>query len=304
MRTLLCLLAIVWLAGCAAPGGRAGDGIYVVKRGDTLYGIAWQHGVDYRALARLNKIEPPYTIQPGQQLRVNAPAPTAARTSTGTLAQTSGRGEGPAALTSSGSGARVSALAPHPGRAPEPLTRQTRRSGRQSVVASGAAAPSATLARDAPPVHRPTLGAPRIVEPDRDAVAQAEGAARSVGDFQWVWPAEGPISKRFSASADGKQGINIRGDVGQMVRAAAPGRVVYSGDGLRGYGNLVIVKHDVTYLTAYGYNNELLVEEGDEVRAGEWIATMGLASGVGAALHFELRQDGKPVDPLSSLPER
>jgi lipoprotein NlpD len=120
----------------------------------------------------------------------------------------------------------------------------------------------------------------------------------------WRWPVDGKIIRRFSANGSGKQGIELDGRVGESIFAASGGRVVYAGNGLRGYGNLVIVKHDAHYLTAYGYNSALLVKEGERVKAGQKIATMGIGPGSAAALHFELRRDGKPVDPLDYLPKR
>lgn len=117
----------------------------------------------------------------------------------------------------------------------------------------------------------------------------------------WAWPADGDVVKTFSADSDGKQGINISGSEGDPVKAAAAGRVVYSGSGLVGYGNLVIIKHSGDFITAYGYNRELLVSEGEDVRQGQTIARMG-TSGGRPLLHFELRQDGDPVDPQRYLP--
>jgi lipoprotein NlpD len=125
-----------------------------------------------------------------------------------------------------------------------------------------------------------------------------------VGEVAWRWPVEGKVVRGFSAASQGKQGIEIAGAHGQPVRAASGGRVVYSGNGLRGYGNLLIVKHNGRYLTAYGYNSRLLVKEGDTVTAGQEIALMGSGTDRDAGLHFELRRDGRAVDPLTYLPKR
>ena len=120
----------------------------------------------------------------------------------------------------------------------------------------------------------------------------------------WRWPTEGTLIARFGQSALGGNGIDISGRSGQSVIAAAGGEVVYSGSGLIGYGKLIIVKHNETYLSAYGHNQELRVSEGQKVAAGQTIALMGEGPGRKPVLHFEIRQNGKPVDPLRYLPSR
>lgn len=250
LRLVLLLLCCCLLAACArdtyAPvsdrGGARGDS-YTVSRGDTLYGIAFRHNLDYRDLARWNNIRPPYTIYPGQELRLAG-------------------------------GARRTASASSPPQS---------RPGSQTTGSS-------------PPTASRSGGAPASRQ-------QAPSPRRAETTIDWKWPTDGRVSKTFSADADGKQGINIGGSAGQAVRAAAPGRVVYSGSGLVGYGNLVIIKHDGDYLTAYGYNQELLVEEGADVSVGQQIARMG-RNGAESMLHFELRREGRPVDPLGYLPDK
>jgi lipoprotein NlpD len=118
-----------------------------------------------------------------------------------------------------------------------------------------------------------------------------------------LWPTEGVIVAGFEP-ASGKKGVDIRGQLGQGVVAAADGNVVYSGSGLIGYGNLLIIKHDDAYLSAYGHNRRLLVKEGAQVKQGEKIAEMGDSGKEGIILHFEIRRDGKPVNPLTYLPKR
>ena len=125
-----------------------------------------------------------------------------------------------------------------------------------------------------------------------------------VDPVAWLWPVEGPIVHRFNATAPGKKGIDIAGARGAAVRAAAAGRVVYSGDGLRGYGNLLIVKHSDRFLSAYAHNRVLLVKEGEHVVQGQTIAEMGSTEIDRVLLHFEIRLNGKPVDPLHYLPKR
>jgi lipoprotein NlpD len=120
----------------------------------------------------------------------------------------------------------------------------------------------------------------------------------------WVWPTDGRVKAGFGSSSLGGKGIDIAGSVGQPVRAAAEGEVVYSGSGLIGYGQLIIVKHSDVYLSAYGHNSRLAVREGDRVKAGETIAQMGEGPGKQPVLHFEVRQNGTPVDPIRYLPRR
>jgi lipoprotein NlpD len=121
---------------------------------------------------------------------------------------------------------------------------------------------------------------------------------------QWQWPADGEVVLGFGQSPRAAAGIVIGGRAGQPVMAAADGEVVYSGSGLAGYGQLVIIRHNAAWLSAYGHNDELLVHEGDRVRAGQPIGHMGPGADLAAALHFEIRRDGQPLDPLELLPER
>lgn len=120
----------------------------------------------------------------------------------------------------------------------------------------------------------------------------------------WVWPASGPLIGRFSSNGSLNKGIDIAGELGQPVLAASDGSVVYAGSGLRGYGELVIIKHSDTYVSAYGHNRRLLVREGQQVKVGQTIAEMGSTGTDRVKLHFEIRRQGKPVDPLQYLPRR
>lgn len=123
------------------------------------------------------------------------------------------------------------------------------------------------------------------------------------GPMRWQWPTAGNVKRGFNNTAS-KKGINIAGRLGQPVYAASGGDVVYSGSGLVGYGNLVIIKHDDVFLSAYGHNRRLLVKEGEKVKPGQMIAEMGETAKDGALLHFEIRQEGKPVDPMRYLPKQ
>ncbi len=121
---------------------------------------------------------------------------------------------------------------------------------------------------------------------------------------KWLWPASGTLVSRFSSNTSLKKGIDIAGQLGQSIVATADGSVVYAGSGLRGYGELVIIKHNDTFISAYGHNRRLLVNEGQTVKAGQKIAEMGSTGTDQVKVHFEIRRQGKPVDPLQYLPKR
>jgi len=227
---------------------------YVVKRGDTLYSIAWAHGLSYQQLAASNGIRYPYTIYTGQRLDLQAASPVPA----------------PAPMRETTTRTRpVPQPAPLPAATPLPAPAATP----AARVATPAVAPAATTA----------------------AVADYDG--------HWVWPTRGRLLRSYQSSGRGKKGIDIGGHEGQPVKAAANGKVVYAGSGLVGYGRLIIIKHNENLLSAYGHNSKLLVSEGDQVRAGQQIAEMGSSGTNRTELYFEVRKDGKPVDPLRYLPK-
>jgi len=131
-----------------------------------------------------------------------------------------------------------------------------------------------------------------------------QAAVKRTDTIRWLWPTTGTILNTFSASKLDRRGIDIAGKLGQPVQAAAAGKVVYSGNGLSGYGNLIIIKHSETYLSAYAYSQQRFVKEGMQVKAGTLIAKMGQQKTRTARLHFEIRKNGEPVDPLKYLPKR
>jgi len=202
-----------------------------VRRGDTLFRIASDHGISTLDLAMWNDIPPPYVIHPGQRLRLYP------------------------------QGARETAPRPAPSTSTKPVAVPTR-----------------------PPAPVPST-------PVASPVA-------------WHWPADGQIVGRYVAGEPTRQGIDIAGSAGSAVRAAGDGVVVYSGSGLVGYGELIIVKHNDAWLSAYGHNRTRLVNEGQLVKAGQQIAEMGRTGAARDMLHFEIRYSGKPVDPLQYLPKR
>lgn len=250
-----------------APGGS-----YVVTRGDTLYSIAFRNGVDFRDLAQWNGIASPYTIWPGQRL-VLSPSATAR-----------------APVVASG----------HAQRAPIAVAPPFEPVPRPASPASSGTPPPATVATTEIPVAGVPVPAPAALPPPAPAAA---GVSRVVSGVQWRWPADGQLVGRFK-SGDAMAGIEIAGKSGDPIRAAADGVVVYSGNGLVGYGELVIIKHSDSFLSAYGHNRKRLVKEGQRVTAGQQVAEMGSTGTTRNELEFQIRKDGNPVDPLGYLPPR
>ena len=170
---------------------------------------------------------------------------------------------------------------------------------RPAVTASSAPATAPAATAVAKPVSKP---APKVASKPTAAVP-ARSTAQAY-DGKWVWPTRGRVLSRFQSSGAGKQGIDIGGHADQPVKAAAHGKVVYAGSGLVGYGRLIIVKHNENLLSAYGHNNKLLVNEGEQVSAGQMIAKMGSSGTNRNELYFEIRKNGKPTDPLKYLPKQ
>ncbi|WP_186118036.1 peptidoglycan DD-metalloendopeptidase family protein [Burkholderia gladioli] len=165
---------------------------------------------------------------------------------------------------------------------------------------SNAAVPPLSSGPAMPPIYGAN-GAPANAGPSTaPAPAPTDAGSAGPSSVSFAWPVRGPILNQFDDSKN--KGVNIGGAAGTPVKAAADGRVVYAGNGLRGYGNLIIVKHDATYLTAYAHNRALMVKEGDSVTKGQKIAEMGNSDSDRVMLHFEVRRQGKPVDPLKYLP--
>nr|WP_244307200.1 peptidoglycan DD-metalloendopeptidase family protein [Azotobacter salinestris] len=185
--------------------------------------------------------------------------------------------------------------------------------GASPVVRQPAPAPVPAAARApvASPTSPPAMAAPQVrpapekVQPKPAPTAPvAQPAAPARSPSGWAWPAEGPLVGRFSSNGSLNKGIDIGGQLGQPVLAASDGSVVYAGGGLRGYGELIIIKHSDIYVSAYGHNRRLLVREGQQVKAGQVIAEMGSTGTDRVKLHFEIRRQGKPVNPLQYLPSR
>ncbi len=283
-------------AASASPRATSGTDAYRVERGDTLYSIAFRHGLDFRELARWNRIDAPYTIYPGQTLRLSAAGARAA--SPHEVAATSRPAHPPATASKT----QVAAT-PSPATPPKPGTFEPLQITPTTAPATPATAatPASTAAPAAPPAA--STPAPAVVAPAKPATPAAERVA-AVGEINWRWPADGTLVGAFVGGDQTRQGIDISGKAGDAVRAAADGTVVYSGNGLVGYGELIIVKHNASFLSAYGHNRTRMVKEGDHVKAGQTIAEMGSSSASRDSLHFEIRKNGKPVNPLDYLPRR
>jgi len=279
---------------------------YTVKRGDTLYKIALEHGLDYRDLAAWNDIENVNLIREGQSLRLIAPGETGAGVAAGVTTSPLRTTPMPGDMRPTPSGPATPLIVPGPRSADnykaqpkalkEPYSEQALRE-MQRVAAAPAAPPAASP--EAPVVAR---AEPRAVPEAKPPVTEAKPAMGDDGDrVDWMWPAKGKIVTGFSDTANLK-GIDIAGTAGQPVVAGAGGKVVYAGTGLRGYGKLIIIKHNATYLSAYAHNKDILVKEGQQVARGQKIAEMGNTDADQVKLHFEIRRQGKPMDPLRYLP--
>ena len=172
-------------------------------------------------------------------------------------------------------------------------------SGQPAVASMPSVTMATPPAQSRPPVTAPPARSPVVNTPATTPVTPVSRSASG-----WSWPAQGAVISRFSSNGSLNKGIDIAGELGQPVLAASDGSVVYAGSGLRGYGELIIIKHSDTYVSAYGHNRRLLVREGQQVKAGQSIAEMGSTGADRVKLHFEIRRQGKPVDPLQYLPRR
>jgi lipoprotein NlpD len=235
--------ASVTVAATQAPAALVGQS-HIVARGETLYSIAWQYSLDYRALALANNLQAPYTIYPDQRLSLNI-----------------------------------------------------------GSVSSNAL-------QSVPAIQAAPAGAAAVASGQRPAAAEATRRtgnvpSRVIEDIAWQWPVEGRVLRTFSGSAaTTSRGIDIGARRGDPVYAAADGDVVYSGRGIQGQGDLIIIRHSARHLSAYSHNSSMLVSSGARIRAGDKIAEVGTDSSGAELLHFEVRVDGAPVDPAGYLPSR
>lgn len=289
---LLAVLAAGLLGGCAsrtpAPvierGGAPGKGqmpaaapakpgeFHTVKRGDTLYSIALEHGQSYRDVAAWNNIDNPNVIRVGQQLRIAPPEGVAVAKPVA----------GPAAVEArpltAGSLPSTDTFKREPKGGKQPYTEQ------------------AMAAAQKPEESRPS----QAVLPSKVESRQAEPTAG--GDLNWAWPSSGKVIAAYVEG--GSKGVDIEGRIGESVLAAEAGKVTYAGSGIRGYGNLLIIQHANNLSSVYAHNSKLLAKEGQQVAKGQKIAELGNSDADQAKLHFEIRRQGKPLDPIKLLPPK
>jgi lipoprotein NlpD len=321
-RTICAALATIILAGCASGSGRAPVSeqgaaekkspprlavapsitvvgktasreidwrpqTYVVQKGDTLYGIAFNYGMDYHEIAELNTIQNPDMIQAGQELRLFQ---------TGTTVEVKPAMETKPVEAKSLAAVKppeitvidqpIAIKLPYSENAVAQIDKMLGTPHKSEPILAVKATPKAEPAPEPKPAPTVAVTAP---EDNDEAV-------------DWSMPTKGKVIAEFS-EANNRKGIDVAGKLGQPVLASAAGKVVYSGSGLRGYGKLVIIKHNSTYLSAYAHNDQVLVKEGQTVTKGQKIAEMGNSDTDQVKLHFEIRKLGKPVDPLKYLPQ-
>ena len=242
------------------------DGSYYVRKGDTLYAIAFSYGLDPMEIARLNGISSPYTIYPDQKLQLRPQSARSSSRQSSTGVKTSGAKTAGQVTTKTVAKPKSSTRA-----AAEPA-----KSSRASAAGSTKAKP----------------------------VSSKPPASSSADQISWKWPTSGRVVRGFVAGDPARNGLDIAGKEGQEIIATSAGQVVYSGNGLIGYGELIIVKHSEKMLSAYAHNRVRLVKEGDQVWAGQKIAEMGRNSRNEQLLPFEIRVLGKPTNPMNYLPRK
>jgi lipoprotein NlpD len=300
-------ISVLSLVGCASPATapvtdravavRHTDAEYRdVIAGDTLYSIAWESGRDYRELAEWNRIAPPYTIKVGQRIHLQAPATPLVKARTPT-SHTVQRGETMFSIASRYD-VGVADLATWNNIA-TPYTIKPSQTLRLTQPEEKTLAKPEGKSDERKP-RKPD--APRTTSSRKTAPANNNAKVSSSTVGAWAWPVDGNLLTRFNAG--NAKGIDIGGKPGAAVVAAAPGTVVYQGSGLRGYGQLIIVKHSTDFLSAYAHCDKIVVREGNVIKRGQKIAEMGSTGTDRVKLHFEIRYRGTPVDPLDHLPKR
>ncbi|MBL4940088.1 MAG: peptidoglycan DD-metalloendopeptidase family protein [Colwellia sp.] len=237
---------------------------YTVKAGETLYSIAWRANSDVRQIAKLNNISAPYNIYPNQKLIL--------------VAKNKGKSAKPSSNKHSSE-------------------KQTKSSNLTSSKAV-----KKTIASSKKQAYGKNVSKKKRVPSDLPKSLPKANFSQKIS--QWLWPVKGKVIARFSSKAQGNKGLDIAGSRGTKIRATASGKVVYTGSALRGYGKLVIIKHNDDYLSAYAHNDTILVKEQQQVKAGDIVAKMGDTDAQRVMLHFEVRFRGKSVDPLKYLPKK
>lgn len=261
---------------------------YTVKKGDTLYSIGLEFGYDYKEIATINSISAPYNIKVGQQLKL---MPAKEEANTGDVVITPIKTEAVVATKNTISNAPKTPLI---------ITEPKAKREPYSLEAMNKPA-VANISKPTEIKPNAELKIEQKVEVKTDT---KEEKSESLTDQQaeWSWPTKGKIVSGFNQN--GNKGIDIAGETGQIINAAGSGKVIYSGSDLRGYGKLVIIKHSNTFLSVYAHNSKIVVKEGQQVSRGQKIAEMGNSDSDKTALHFEIRQQGKSVDPSKFLVDK
>jgi lipoprotein NlpD len=266
----------------------APPGHYVIKQGDTLYSVALEHGASYRDVARWNNLDDPTKISVGQVIRVTPPE--------GLPTVQVGAARGPAPLQSRplDGEARASAAPGDGGTKVAPKALRLPYSPENLAMLQKGETPATVAA--------PTAAAPKpvAVAPPATPPAPSAAATREPGAIDFIWPAKGGLLAKFSEP--NSKGVDIAGKPGDPVVAAAAGQVLYTGTGIRGFGKLIVIRHENGYSSVYAHNREILVKEGQSVSRGQRIAELGDTDADRPKLHFEIRKAGKPVDPMRYLP--
>ncbi len=333
---LLLFVAVFYLIGCSstqkpapvverervsvvqAGAGKAGDltnQYYIVQKGDTLHSIGMTHGIDVQKLAEWNSISDPRSLRIGQKLSLYIPKadsqPTLYALTDQPIQSMPESVSPPGIAMPLENAAGNTNVTVHHGnikRAPKaiklPYSEQNMAQLKRPDAQIAAVMPIAATSGTTESSNTPGLTTPPVEKNTRIVAAppsDSQKNERNTHNFStdWIWPANGRILSTFSKNS---KGVKISGQSGEAVLASASGAVVYSGNGLRGYGNLIIIKHNDTYLSAYAHNSKILVKEGDSVTKGQKIAEMGNTDSDTVQLHFEIRKNGKPVDPLIYLP--
>lgn len=282
-----------------APAASSPTGYYQVKRGDTLYSIALDNGADPRDLVEWNRIDNPSRLQVGQVLRVTPPE--------GQPPVQVGAARGSGGIDTRPIESRPLDSRPGESRPPEARPAPPTAAAKSEPKALRLPYSSENLAMlqrsepsqaVAPPARLEQKPEPSVQPPK--AAAEPRGVDRLDEGVEFIWPARGKVLTGFSEPAN--KGVDIAGKPGDPVVAAASGRVIYIGTGIRGYGKLIVIKHDNNFNSVYAHNREILVKQDQAVARGQQIAELGDTDADAPKLHFEIRKSGKPVDPAKYLP--
>ncbi len=263
---------------------------YIVKKGDTLYSIGLNLGLDYREIAAANNIYEPFTIRIGQQLNLSS---IKARESLEDSPKQSYENEDGVIISAVDVGGETSTTQNTPSASAVTPVLSSPKATREpySLEALNRTTPI-TVAKKETVTTIPATPEVAPTATEKSKTAQSSG---------WKWPTKGKVIEGFHPANN--KGIDISGKMGQSINASAAGKVIYAGSDLRGYGKLVIVKHNKTFLSVYAHNSKILVQEGQQVRAGQVIAKMGNTDTNKVKLHFEIRERGKSIDPTKYLPQ-